>query len=189
MQEPSYLSKIALVSIWFRIELTQIITQVYKESLTLTYPPYSNNRLVLQFWYPLVGSSIRLWMLIIDTHAFTCILVQHWSIPPQLACTMQNKTLSHSHEELEHRLQATPKISNNNQRYQSCYLLFSAIINGHCWSCPLHTVSFLQTLDGSQNLLLDNLLFGFDLWVIKPWSGFIRVTMCLALSKRVINVF
>jgi hypothetical protein len=33
MQEPSYLGKITLV--WFRMVLTQIITWVYKDSLTL----------------------------------------------------------------------------------------------------------------------------------------------------------
>ena len=43
-------SKVALVSIWFRMVLTQIITQVYKKILTLTYPPNINVWLVLQFW-------------------------------------------------------------------------------------------------------------------------------------------
>ena len=41
LQEPWYLGKIALVSIWFRLVLTQIITRGYKDSLTLTYPPIS----------------------------------------------------------------------------------------------------------------------------------------------------
>ena len=42
-QEPSYLSKIDLVlSIWFRLILTYIITLVDKYSLTLTYLPNIN---------------------------------------------------------------------------------------------------------------------------------------------------
>ena len=36
MQESSYLGNITLVSIWFRMVLTQIITHVYKNSLALT---------------------------------------------------------------------------------------------------------------------------------------------------------
>ena len=38
MQEPSDLDKIVLVSIWFRKVLTQIITQVYKNTLAFRYP-------------------------------------------------------------------------------------------------------------------------------------------------------
>jgi hypothetical protein len=49
MQEPTYLCKIALVSICFRMVFTQIITPVYKDSLTLTYPPDISISLVLQF--------------------------------------------------------------------------------------------------------------------------------------------
>ena len=47
MQEPSYLGKIDLVSIWFRMVLTQMITWVYKDSLTLRYPPNINIWLVM----------------------------------------------------------------------------------------------------------------------------------------------
>jgi hypothetical protein len=39
MEEPSYLGKIALVLIWCRMVLNQMITWAYKDSLTLTYPP------------------------------------------------------------------------------------------------------------------------------------------------------
>ena len=74
MQEPSHLGKTILVSIWFRMVVTQIITRVYKDSLALTYPPNTDSWLVLQFWrYPRVGSSIPLLMLIIDIHTCTCI--------------------------------------------------------------------------------------------------------------------
>ena len=41
MQEPWYVVKIALVSIWFEMVLTQTITQVYKGS-HLTYPQNIN---------------------------------------------------------------------------------------------------------------------------------------------------
>ena len=37
IQESSYLGKIAIVSIWFRMVLTQMTTRVCKDSLTLTY--------------------------------------------------------------------------------------------------------------------------------------------------------
>ena len=42
MQEPSYSSKIILVSIWFRMVVTQITTRVYIDSLILRYPPNIN---------------------------------------------------------------------------------------------------------------------------------------------------
>lgn len=42
MQEPSHLGMIVLVSIWFRMVSTQIITHVYKVSLTVTYPSSTN---------------------------------------------------------------------------------------------------------------------------------------------------
>ena len=71
MQEPWWLGKIALVSIWFRIILNQILTPVYKDSLIF-------DNLGLQFWHPQVGSLIRFFILIIDTHSFTYIPVQHW---------------------------------------------------------------------------------------------------------------
>ena len=55
------------VSIWFGIILTQTSTWVYKDSLTLTYAPNINIWLVLQFWYPWVGSLVPLLLLVIDT--------------------------------------------------------------------------------------------------------------------------
>jgi hypothetical protein len=39
------------ISNWFRMLLTQLIIQVYKDSLTLKYPPIISIWLVLQFWY------------------------------------------------------------------------------------------------------------------------------------------
>ena len=65
MRELSYLDKFTMVSIWFEMVLTQVITQVYKDSLTLTYPSNINFRLVLWFSYPHVGFCVPL--LIIDT--------------------------------------------------------------------------------------------------------------------------
>ena len=67
MQEPTYLCKIALVSICFGMVFTQIITRVYKDSLTLTYPLDISIWLVLQFWYLWGVSLIPLVMLIIGT--------------------------------------------------------------------------------------------------------------------------
>ena len=67
MQELSYLDKITMVSIWFEMVPTQAIIRVYIDSLTLTYPPYTNFWLVLQLAYPRVGSWVPLLMLIIDT--------------------------------------------------------------------------------------------------------------------------
>ena len=58
MQEPSYLDKIAQVSIWFRMVLAQIIIWIYEDSLILTYPPNVNIWLVLQIWYAWVGFLI-----------------------------------------------------------------------------------------------------------------------------------
>jgi len=59
-----------------------VITEVreYKYSFILRYPPYINIWLVLQLSYTQIGFLISLLMLIIDTHAFTYIPVQHdWS--------------------------------------------------------------------------------------------------------------
>ena len=43
IQKPYTLgSKITLISIWYRMVLTQILTWVYKYSLTLRYPPNTN---------------------------------------------------------------------------------------------------------------------------------------------------
>ena len=49
------------------MDLTQIITRVYKDSLTLRYPPTIDIWVVLQFWYPHVDSLIPSLMVIIGT--------------------------------------------------------------------------------------------------------------------------
>lgn len=67
MQWPSYLGEIVLVSIWFRMVVIQITTQVYTYSLILTYSPNINIWLVLQIWYPRVGSLQLLINLVIYT--------------------------------------------------------------------------------------------------------------------------
>ena len=41
MQEPSYLGKTVLVSMWFRMVLTQILTRVQKDFPALTCPQIS----------------------------------------------------------------------------------------------------------------------------------------------------
>jgi len=61
MQKLSYLGKIVPVSsIWYRIILSQIITQVYKDSFALTYPLDINVWLKSQIWYPSTWSLILL---------------------------------------------------------------------------------------------------------------------------------
>ena len=189
MQEPSYLHKIVLVSIWFRTVPIKVITQVYKDSLTLTYPPDINNGLILKNWYPLTDSTIPLWMLVIDTHAFTSIPVQNWNH----TCTLQQQNFCESLTwrigvsacKLPQKLATTigdtrvvtyfsrPSSMDIVEAFHNCTLFHSC-----------------KQLDGNPNLLLDNLLSGFDRRVPKPWwSGFMRVTMCLSLSKWVINEF
>jgi hypothetical protein len=54
----SYLDKIAQVSRWFRMALTKIITWVFKNSLTLTYPPNINTPI----WYL---ASLTIWSYIV----------------------------------------------------------------------------------------------------------------------------
>ena len=49
MQEFSYLGRITLVSIWFRMVLTQIIAWLHKDSLTLPCPPNINMLVVGQY--------------------------------------------------------------------------------------------------------------------------------------------
>ena len=73
--------KIALVSIRFRMLVTQIITYLYKDSLTMTYLPNLNIWLVLQFWYSRVGSLMPLLMFDYWYHAFAYIPVQYWFVP------------------------------------------------------------------------------------------------------------
>ena len=63
MQETWYLGEIAVVSIWFRMVLTQIVTQVYKYSIILTFPPNIINWIVFQF-----DNMGRFFDIIIDVH-------------------------------------------------------------------------------------------------------------------------
>jgi hypothetical protein len=56
MQEPSYPGKITPVLVWFRRVLTQII-KVFKDPLTLPYPPHTNIWPVSQF------DTSRVWVL------------------------------------------------------------------------------------------------------------------------------
>ena len=46
MQDPSYVGKVSLVSIWFRMVLTQIITQVYKK-----FSPGHTHQISMFDWY------------------------------------------------------------------------------------------------------------------------------------------
>ena len=56
-----YVGNIIIVASCHRMVLTQLITHVYKESLTLTYPPNINISHILQFRYLWVGSLISYW--------------------------------------------------------------------------------------------------------------------------------
>ena len=70
------LGKISLVSIWFVMVITQIISRVYNDSLAaLTYPPNINIWLVLQFWYPRVGALIPCIHLIYQTNTGHFLLI------------------------------------------------------------------------------------------------------------------
>lgn len=79
MQEPSNLGKIVLVSIWFRMGLTQIVTRVCKDSFKLTYPSNIN----IWLMYPLVGSLMPLLVLIIDT--IIRLYMYHANIGPHVS--------------------------------------------------------------------------------------------------------
>lgn len=63
MQEPSYLGNIALVSIWFRNGMIQMITWVYKPLLALKYLPNIKIRITILL--------LRDWFF--DYHAFTYV--------------------------------------------------------------------------------------------------------------------
>ena len=84
IQESSHLGNIFLVSIWFRMVLTQIITWIYIDSFIMRYPPNINIWLVLQFWYQ--SSMFSDTIIDIDYwhHVFTYISVWHWSEPQYL---------------------------------------------------------------------------------------------------------
>jgi hypothetical protein len=81
MQKLSYLCNITLVSTRFQMVMTQIQTQVYKDSLTFTYPPNMYDWSVLQISYPWIGSLLPLlcWLLI-PCNSYTYIPVQHWFV-------------------------------------------------------------------------------------------------------------
>ena len=61
MEESLHLSKITIVSTWFRMVLTQIASWVGKDSLTLTYIPTKYQSLIG------ITNLILLLMLIVDT--------------------------------------------------------------------------------------------------------------------------
>jgi hypothetical protein len=67
MQEPWYIGRVTLVSMWFRMVLTQIITRVDKRLSPLDIPTKYQYLTGITFWYPGVGSVIPLLMVIIDT--------------------------------------------------------------------------------------------------------------------------
>ena len=82
VHELSYPDKIAVVSIWFRMVLRYLITQVCKDFLTSACPPNINIWLVIQFSIP-TGRFflIPLWILIIDTmHWLWCVLSKYFSL-------------------------------------------------------------------------------------------------------------
>ena len=94
MQELSYLDRFMIVSLWFRMKLTQIMTWVYKDFLTLTYFSHINIWWALQFWYPWVGSLIPLLMLIIETVIGLCSSPTLVCTPPT-QLTTRNIVLNH----------------------------------------------------------------------------------------------
>ena len=79
MQEPSYLGETVLVSIWYGMILTQIITQVFKDSLTFIFV---TKYLYLTRITILMSTSTRFFDAIIDVdyyyHAFDYVPAQHW---------------------------------------------------------------------------------------------------------------
>jgi len=80
-KKPSSLRKVVPLAVWFRIVLTQMITWVYKDSLTMTYLPNINVGPVLQLWYQQVDTLTSL--LIPRIHLFTrpTLILPWWSIP------------------------------------------------------------------------------------------------------------
>jgi hypothetical protein len=76
MQEPSFLGKFILVSIWFRIDLTQ--TRVYEDFLALTDPPKYHNLSDITILVP----TIKFFDTIVDVDYFplTYTQNQHWNL-------------------------------------------------------------------------------------------------------------
>ena len=70
--------KIALVPIWFRMILTEIISQLCKDSLTLTYPSNFKIWLALQLWYPPIGYLVPLILITCFMVLYTCIPYQNY---------------------------------------------------------------------------------------------------------------
>lgn len=68
MQGPSYLGNIFLVSIRFRMVLTELITQTYKNSFTLI--AITNLKPMGRFFYPIINVNNRY-------HTFTYELLHH----------------------------------------------------------------------------------------------------------------
>ena len=78
MQELTYLGKRAPISVWFRMVLTWIITQMYKDSLTLTYPFKYEHLTSITLLIPMgrffdTIIDVRYWY-----HAVTYVLDKHW---------------------------------------------------------------------------------------------------------------
>ena len=67
MQEFLYLGTFALVLIWFRMVLTQILTWVYEDFLTLTYPPNIKILIGITILISRLGSLIPSLILILDS--------------------------------------------------------------------------------------------------------------------------
>ena len=65
-------ARVFIVSIWFRMVVSQIVIQVSKDSLTLRSEPNIRFWLVSQFWYPWVVLWYRYWSwLLIPKHSPT----------------------------------------------------------------------------------------------------------------------
>ena len=67
MQEFLYLGTFALVLIWFRMVLTQILTWIYEDFFTLTYPPNIKILIGITILISGLGSLIPSLILIIDS--------------------------------------------------------------------------------------------------------------------------
>jgi hypothetical protein len=77
-EEPSYLSEIVLVSIRFRMILTQIITRVYKDCFILRHTPYIN---ILTDFAILIPTDRFFNTVIRCLVTLGYIPVHHWSMP------------------------------------------------------------------------------------------------------------
>ena len=74
-------ARVFIVSIWFRMVVSQIVIQVSKDSLTLRSEPNIRFWLVSQFWYPWVVLWYRYWSwLLIPKHSPT-YQTKFWYVP------------------------------------------------------------------------------------------------------------